>query len=111
MKIKTAHDYMTEYTDLKASIAVLESKISRRLIDLCKQHPDVPVARKADIGGTIIMAKTVGNPNYINSLAITDRISYIHIIEKWLEEQNPVKQMEIDFKENEKNDFNPVQGD
>jgi hypothetical protein len=97
MKTKTAQDYMTEYTGLKAGIAALESKISRRLADLCKQHPDIPVARKADLGGTIIHARTIGDPNYINGITVSDRINYIRIIEKHLADQDPVKQGVIDF--------------
>jgi hypothetical protein len=97
--MKTAYDYMTEYTDLQAKVAAIESRIAHRLADLCKQHPDVPVARKADLGGTIIRARSLGDIRFISDISTADQLKYIHIIEKWLQDQDPVKQTEIDFKD------------
>jgi hypothetical protein len=93
----TAKDYKKEYNSLLLDIATLKARIIERLHFLCKQNPDVPVARQADLNGTIIKAKSIGDLNYIHQLDIKAQLYYIETIENWIAEQNPVKQTKINF--------------
>jgi len=95
-KRPTAQEYKGQYEDIVSDLNVLESKITQRLIDLCKLNPEVPVARKADLDKTIIKAKSL-NAYYITNLSIQERLQYIYIIEQYLQEQHPHKQTEIKF--------------
>lgn len=93
----TAKDYRKEYSVVLLDMATLEAKIIERLHFLCKQNPEAPVARQADLNGTIIKAKSIGDLHYIHQLDTKLHLHYIETIENWLAEQHPVKQTKINF--------------
>ena len=93
----TAKDYREEYNDLTVKLSSLDVKIAMRLLNLCKRFPEVPVARQADLNGTIIKAKSIANVGYINELSITARLKYIETIEFYNAEQQAIRQTKIDF--------------
>jgi hypothetical protein len=91
---KTAQDYRKELKNLYEKIDALKVRIAERLHSLCERFPD------ADIGiqyghfesATIMKAKTIGGMIFISRISIEERLEYIQAIEKWITEQNPVKQ-------------------
>lgn len=98
----TAKDYKNNYLDLKDSLVVLEKRIEIRFITLCRQYPDVALYNTLD-NTQVTYAKDYdarGNAhgNHLNSILTTEeRICYIGVIEKFLEDKHPHKQTAIDF--------------
>jgi len=90
----TAREYRNSIEDLTAQLNALYSKISMRLFHLCKYFPDAIVLQK---GIAQIKAKSIGNIIYINRIDVDERLQYIEAIEKYVADQNPVKQLKINF--------------
>jgi hypothetical protein len=88
---KYSQDYMKELLELQKSMKSLDAHVTHRLLSLAKEHPDA-IIRKA--AGDEIKAKSL-NKYWVESLSIKDRIFLIEKIEKWLNEKESVKQMEI----------------
>lgn len=94
-KRKNVNDWRKAWRNSIAKTQKIEEEITQRLIDLCIQHPDVPIGSKADAGQTIIKAKSIGSPIYIRGLDTSGKLLYIEIIEKYLVEQHPHQQGEL----------------
>jgi len=86
---KTGKDYTKEYKDLLEKRSSLQAKVSVRLLELCKQHPDAIISR---MGDTDIKAKSIGSPQYISTIELVAQIMCIEKIEDWLANQSPYKQ-------------------
>jgi hypothetical protein len=98
MERKTAKVYRKELEYLERNIENLKKRISERLLELCKQNPEAPVAIKTKFdGGDTIFAKSINNANYIQFISVDTRLNFIEVIEKYLEEQQPYKQTTIEF--------------
>lgn len=82
-------DYQKEFIDLILSKESFEKKVRARLLELCKQHPDAIVA--TIVGDVNIKAKSI-TMAYLDRIETIVVIGYIISIEKWLEDQSPVKQ-------------------
>lgn len=87
-----ANDYRKKYRDLNQQTIALEARIRNRLLELCKQHPDVVIGRRGD---TDIKAKAIANEYYIGCASIDDVINDIDTIEQWLANQHPHQQGEL----------------
>lgn len=100
---KTAADYRMELMMLRAKIKSLEAKTAERLLDLCKCFPDADIGVQFGHFGsaTAMKAKAIGSAIYIDRISVESRLEYIEAIEKWLAEQSPIKQTQIDFNTNE----------
>lgn len=96
----SAKDYREEHDNLTVKIKALEARIVMRLLTLCKQNPDAPVARKADNAngeGTIIYAKSFKTSTAISYLSLDTRLIFIAAIEKYLADKHPHKQTIIEY--------------
>jgi hypothetical protein len=96
-----AQQYKEEMQDLLNKTEKLRQVIVTRLYSLCVGYPETPIARQADLDGTIIKAKSLipssRSKDYIKNLPFETQIKFIETIEKFLAEQNPVKQLSINF--------------
>ena len=96
-----AQQYKEEMQDLLNKTEKLRQVIVTRLYSLCVSYPETPIARQADLGGTIIKAKSLipvnRSKDYIKDLPFDTQIKFIETIEKFLAEQNSVKQLSINF--------------
>lgn len=95
----SAKDYREEYDNLTVKINALEARIAMRLLTLCKQNPDAPVARKPDstTEGTIIYAKSFKTSTAISYIPLDTKLKFIETIEKYLVDKHPHKQTSIEF--------------
>ena len=98
MNKKNAQEYKKEMQDLLNCTEKLKQIVVTRLYTLCVRFPDAIIVQQGDID---IKAKSlIGSGHtieYIKSLDFDMQIQYINAIEKWLEEQTPVKQLSIEF--------------
>ncbi len=95
---KTAADYRMELMMLNAKIKALEARIAERLHALCERFPDANIGvQLGSSGSTVIKASSIGSMIYISRIGTQERLEYIEAIEKWIAEQNPVKQTKIKF--------------
>ncbi len=98
MNKKNAQEYKKEMQDLLNCTEKLKQIVVTRLYTLCVRFPDAIIVQQGDID---IKAKsligTSHTKEYIKSLDFDMQIQYINAIEKWLEEQTPVKQLNIEF--------------
>lgn len=98
MNKKNAQDYKNEMQDLLDKTERLRQIVINRLYTLCIKFPDAIIIQQGDID---IKAKsligTSHTKEYIKSLDFDMQIQYIKAIEKWLEEQSPIKQLNIEF--------------
>ena len=92
----TAIRYSQRINELKMMTISLKNNAIQRLNELCKQYPDVPIA---NLDATPIKAKSL-TKNYIEEMPVEGMVYYIDVIEKYLAEQQPVKQLEIEFPKN-----------
>ena len=84
---KTGQDYRKEYESLKQSQKSLETHIDKRLIDLISLYPEAKIADD-------IQAKDIRG--YVSSVFNTDlKIQFIISIEKWNDERQNIRQLEI----------------
>lgn len=95
MARKTANDWRKAHADAEAKLNRIENQITMRLLELCERHPDVPVARNADMERTIVKAKSIANPNYLTDQTIDIQIRYIEIIEEHLDSLHPHQQQKL----------------
>lgn len=97
-KRPTAQDYKKEMQDLLNKTEKLRLIVITRLYTLCANHPQATVITPL-YGG--VKAKTLLGSNrskdIIKTLEFETQIRFIGQIEKWLAEQNPVKQLTIDY--------------
>lgn len=96
MTRKTSKTYRKEYQDLVDKIKLLESRIKKRALDMCKKFPDVPICGGSIISKDILTACEQSTHAYID---------VIRDIEEHNEERLGVKQSEIEFKKPEPKDF------
>jgi len=89
MARKTGNDYKNEYRMLLGKQDALSARVSARLLQLCKQHPDAVITQ---MGDTDIKAKSIASENYIKSIELSARILCIEAIENWLASQHPFQQ-------------------
>lgn len=85
-------DYQREFVDLIIKREAFERRVRARLLELCEQHPDAIITKI--VGDIDIKAKSI-TMSYLNRIETIAVISYIINIEKWLEDQSPVKQGEL----------------
>lgn len=102
-----AQEYKQQMKDLQNQMFKLDMIVVTRLYTLCALYPNAPISVMIDnnlpeCGNVEIKAKslipaTMGK-RIINDLPFETRIQYIEAIEKWLADQHPHKQKEIEFK-------------
>jgi hypothetical protein len=92
---KTAADYRKELNNLQEKKDALSARIAERLYCLCERFPNAEIG--SNCGHTIIKAKSIGNKVYIDRINNYDRLEFLEAIEKWIADQNPVKQTRIKF--------------
>jgi hypothetical protein len=97
MARKTAKDYRKELEYLEDNLRGVKRSISIRLLDLCALNPEAPIAKEANLEGTIIKAKSLNNKYIIEDMSVDTQLKYIEIIEKYLEDLHPHKQTKINF--------------
>lgn len=81
----TGNDYRKEYKDLQSRLDSLQAKITARLLELCRQHPDADV-----VDG--VKAGEIGDKSYLRGIETIVQITCIENIESWLEDQSSIKQ-------------------
>jgi uncharacterized protein (UPF0128 family) len=99
-KRMTSNDYAKELHKLKLDKIALEKRIKVRAIELCKQNPDVLIQlpyfllphKASELEITENTCFVLNNTEDIYSV-----LKIIEIIEKYLAEQHPHKQTEIEF--------------
>jgi hypothetical protein len=94
-KRKSANDYRKEFDDLTKGIKSLEEHTTFRLLQLAATYPDAIIDKMGDT--EIKAGSCFNNSTYVINISIEKKINHIETIEKWLADQNPVKQKEIDF--------------
>ncbi len=94
---KTAANYRLDLMMLDIKIKALEARIADRLHTLCERFPDANIKILGSSDSTVIKASSIGSMIYISRIDTKERLEYIEAIEKWIEEQNPVKQTKIKF--------------
>lgn len=77
----TGKQYREEYENLLIKQQALKARISARLLQLSKLHPEAVIAEHEH---TKIKAKSIANANYIASIEIDTQLAYIEAIEQWL---------------------------
>ncbi len=86
-KRMTANDYRIELkrvNDLQMSV---KNNITKRLLELCKQYPDV------EVENGVKSKYYVDVQQFINEMFSTNRqIDFIQTIEQWIANQHPHKQ-------------------
>ena len=94
-KRMTGKDYKKELQELNRQIKSLEVKVNARLYELTTKYPDVdlPTSR----AGGLKCSNMVAHIWIIQETTIEAKIEYIETIEKYLAEQHPHKQTEIEF--------------
>jgi hypothetical protein len=95
--VKTAKDYRKDYDDLTVKFTSLANHVTERLVWLANQHPDAVIKEYRDT--KLKAGNTLTYRAYIDRMPLEEKIEYIRIIEKWLEDQNPVQQGTISFPE------------
>jgi hypothetical protein len=93
-KRMTGKDYKKELQELNRQIKSLEVKVNARLYELTTKYPDVdlPTSRA---GG--LKCSNIAHIWIIEETTLSAKIEYIETIEKYLTEQHPHKQTEIEF--------------
>ncbi len=87
-KRKTGLDYKNDMTNLKLKLAKLHAETTQRLSTLCKQYPDAVISNNVKANDIVM---------HINTMTPDVQIQHIIAIEKWLVDQHPHKQKQIDF--------------
>ena len=87
-----AQQYNDEMQDLLNKTEKLKLTIVNRLYTLCSQYPDVTIARLGDIN---IKAKSLATKDFIKFMPFNKVIHYIEVIEKYLADQHPHKQLKL----------------
>lgn len=90
----TGRDFKQSYKSTELKLRQLESKIRKRLSDLIKQHPNAIIYERYN---TIILVEDILTIENINRYCTNDCIDFIILIENWLLNQNPHKQLDIKF--------------
>jgi len=96
----TAKDLKDKYKDLDLRMKSLKSKISSKLFQLCKQNPDVIIDHTSSVSKTPnmpIKTNALDKMRIITSLSITTQLTYIDVIEKYLEQKHQHRQLEFDY--------------
>lgn len=84
-----SNKYYREYQEAKKALTSVENHIRERLYFLTTRYPDVCVTRKDSVE---IKAHTIASRQYINELDIEDALSFIDVIEEYLQSQEQFKQ-------------------
>lgn len=105
-KRMTAKDYKKEYEDLQVNLGVMEKRIQLRFLTLCKRHPDVVLYRINDITQKVLDEPVLSGVfasayRQVARLDTNAMIKFIGIIEKYLADKHPHKQIEINFAKTE----------
>jgi hypothetical protein len=92
----TAADYKKELSYLNRITKILEVRVNERLFELTTAHPDtdLPTSRA---GG--LKCRNIAHKLIIEETTLSAKIEYIEAIEKYLADQHPHKQTEIEFPE------------
>jgi len=90
-KRMTGIEYRKELQDIKQSEKSLISHVTERVVELGKIHPDAIVAK---IGEVEIKASCLTR-QWVDTLNPMEKIEIIETIEKWSEERQNIKQLEI----------------
>lgn len=89
---KTGKDYRNEHKELTGKLNSLKAKVSARLLELCKQYPDVVLP---DNCAGILKSKDIANKLIIDDIKVEYLILYIETIETELANRHPHKQTQI----------------
>lgn len=96
-KRKTGKDYRDDLQNLKLIEKGLKAKVAQRLLELCTQYPNVPLSDSpSDTYFTI--SGEIANKQYIAGIELEAQIKCVEIIEKWIADQHPHKQLDIEYK-------------
>jgi hypothetical protein len=102
----TAKEYLQQMKDLQNQMFKLDMIVVTRLYTLCALYPEAPIQvllndSTPQFGTVEIKAKSLIPATFgkriINDLSYEERIRYIQAIEKWLADQHPHKQKEIEY--------------
>jgi hypothetical protein len=98
---KSAIDYKKELQELQQQQKALENRITKRFQTLCKAHPDVPLYQVGMLNDKNVLSGWFINesPVRVPVLTTSIRLKYIETIEKFLADQHPHKQTNIEFPE------------
>lgn len=93
-KRMTGKDYKKELQELNRQTKSLQVKVNARLYELTTKYPDVdlPTSRA---GG--LKCSNITHIWIIEETTLSTKIEYIQAIEKYLTDQHPHKQTEIEF--------------
>ena len=98
---KTAQDLRKEHEDLQLKTLALEARIKNRLKELIIAHPDAIVGYSVSNDGNVpLKAKGLNSDYYLNNMSISSTLQYIEIIERYLADQHPHKQLNLYDDEN-----------
>jgi hypothetical protein len=93
MTRKTGKDYRRELQDIKQQEKALEARIIARAKKLCKQCPDILVAKDARKIHDVV----TGDYVKIDDLHVLTALCLIEMVEKHLADTQPHKQTSINF--------------
>lgn len=95
----SALDYKRQMQHLLNDVEKLKLVIITRLYTLSCQYPEAPIAIAACIDKTTIKAKSLipidRSKEYIKDLPFNTQITFIKNIEKYINDQNPHKQLNL----------------
>lgn len=93
-----AQEYNNQMNDLLNKVEKLKQVVITRLYTLACMHPEAPIET---ITNDIIKAKSLLGSNrskeYIKMMEFNTQIKFIGIIEKWVADKHPHKQLEIKY--------------
>jgi hypothetical protein len=87
----TGADYRKEMNELRKGLESLDAHLTVRLMELAKLYPDAIIIDKPV---DQIMAKCL-TKGWVESSSMDVRIKYIENIEKWSDDRQNIKQLEI----------------
>jgi hypothetical protein len=88
-----ANKYLEMMKELEIRTYWLQNNAKQRLFELSSRYPEIPIA---NMDNTDVKAKSL-TKQYIQDMPFNNIIYYIDIIEKYLADQEKVKQLEIEF--------------
>jgi hypothetical protein len=80
-------DYLKEYRDIIKNSKSLSTRVTYRILQLCKIHPEAPVV------GDLMAGTLTGD--YLNQLDVETRLMILWKIEKYSTEKENVVQLKI----------------
>lgn len=95
---QTGKDLRKDYNDATDKLKTVKSRINNRLVELCRNNPDIIVGLTPDLDNTPIKAKTIGDIRHIETISIEAVLKYIDTIEKELANKEKYIQGDLFFR-------------